>query len=78
MRYNNEPSEFCKYKVSGDNFFTAINDYGSGSIYEKHSMQYCPKCGKKLPEICESVAVIIPIPIKPFAKAKKQLNLASA
>lgn len=45
-----EPCGFCEDKVSGDSFFTISNDYGSGFIFKKHSMQYCPKCGRKLPE----------------------------
>lgn len=73
---NNVPCEFCKDKVSGDNFFTTSNDYGSGFIFKKHSMQYCPKCGRKLPESSVNVAVIIPFPQKPFPKAKRQFNLA--
>ena len=72
---NNVPCEFCKDKVSGDNFFTTSNDYCSGFNFKRHSMQYCPKCGRKLPESGVNVTVI-PFPQKPFPKAKRQPNLA--
>ena len=69
---------FCKDKVSGDSFFTISNDYGSGFIFKKHSMQYCPKCGRKLLENGINVAVVIPFPQKPSPRMKKQFNLALA
>lgn len=73
-----EPCEFCKDKVSGDSFFIMKGNFNSGFNFEKHTMQYCPKCGKKLPENGIGVAVVIPMPQNPFPKRKKQFNLAFA
>lgn len=63
-------ANFARIRFRGDNFFTIPNDYGSGFIFKKHSMQYCPKCGRELPKNGEKAAVIIPFPHKPSPRMK--------
>lgn len=70
------PVDSVRTKFQKDSFFTISNDYGSGFIFKKHSMQYFPKCGRKLPENGINVAVVIPFPQKPSPRMRKRFNLA--